>query len=296
LKNSGYKNRLKISDFLYKNIIDYDEKFIKKNLHLSDKVTDLKNNQITNKKNVLIIGNSHGKNLFYSFYLNKFLFRDYNFSYFESNPTCLLNYIKYQKLCIKKSEIQRRKNYKLSYSKIKYADIIIFSNRWSDLDIKSLADLINSDEIKKKIIIITSGFPEFNFDNFGDIFLKMDNYNNKTLIKQLYHRYTPTDKFLLNNNRFPNFLEKENIEREYYKLLNLEKYQQNIKYLKSLENKKNIIFLDQYKYVCDFSTKKCTVYTNKMEKIHIDSVGHQSLSGSEFFGKIIHKISWFRTN
>lgn len=305
LKNNGYKNRLKLSDFLYKNIIDYDEKFIKKNIDFSEQekekeggggITDLKDSQSTNKKNVLIIGNSHGKNLFYSFFLNKFLFKDYNFSYFESNPTCLLNYIKYKKLCIKKSEIKRREIYKLSYSKIRYADIIIFSNRWSGTDIASLSDLINSDEIKKKIIIITSGFPEFNFNNYRDIFSKEDNYDKKILIRQLYHRYTPVDKFLLNNNRFPNSLEKQNIEREYYNLLNLEKYQQNLKYFKSLENKKNIFFLDQYKYVCDLSIKKCTVYTDKMEKIHIDSIGHQSLSGSEFFGKIIHKISWFKIN
>jgi peptidoglycan/LPS O-acetylase OafA/YrhL len=296
LKNNGYKNRLKISDFLYNNIIDYDKKYGKKIIDYNETFTAFKNGKANDKKNVLIIGNSHGKNLFYSFYLNQHLFRNYNFLYFESNPTCLLNYIKYKNICIKKSEIKRRKNYKLFDEKIKYSDIIIFSNRWSDSDIESLSDLINTKEIKKKIIIITSGFPEFNFNNYKNIFLKEDSYNNKTLIKQLYNRYTPTDKFLLNNNRFPNFIEKENIEREYYNFLNLEKYKQNIEYFKNLEKKKSIIFLDQYKYVCDISIKKCIAYTDKMEKIHIDNVGHQSLSGSEFFGRIIHKISWFRIN
>jgi peptidoglycan/LPS O-acetylase OafA/YrhL len=296
LKNNGYKNRLKISDFLYNNIIDYDKKYVKKIIDYNETFAAFKNGKANDKKNVLIIGNSHGKNLFYSFYLNQHLFQNYNFLYFESNPTCLLNYIKYKNICIKKSEIKRRKNYKLFDEKIKYSDIIIFSNRWSDSDINSLSDLINTKEINKKKIVITSGFPEFNFNNYKNIFLKEDNYNNKTLIKQLYNRYTPTDKFLLNNNRFPNFIEKENIEREYYNFLNLEKYKQNIEYFKNLEKKNSIIFLDQYKYVCDFSIKKCIAYTDKMEKIHIDNVGHQSLSGSEFFGRIIHKISWFRIN
>ena len=298
-KNDGYKSRLKITDFLYKNIIDYDEEYKKIIFDYKDynyNFTDYSNLSSKTKKNIIIIGNSHGKNLFFSFFLNKDLFENYNFFYFESNPTCLLDYIKYKNICIKKSEIRRRINYKLSFEKIKYADIIIFANRWSESDINSLNELILSHEIKEKKIILTSGFPEFNFSKYNNKFIKGDNYYNTILISEFFKKYTPTDKFLLNNNRFPNTIEKENIEKAYYNILNLEEYNKNLKYFKNLEAKNNIIFLDQYKYVCNFTQKKCIAFTDSMKKIHIDSVGHQSLSGSEFFGKIIHKILWLKTN
>jgi peptidoglycan/LPS O-acetylase OafA/YrhL len=298
-KNDGYKSRLKITDFLYKNIIDYDEEYKKIIFdynNYNQNFTDFSNLSSKTKKNIIIIGNSHGKNLFFSFYLNKDLFENYNFFYFDSNPTCLLDYIKYKNICIKKSEIRRRINYKLSFEKIKYADIIIFANRWSESDINSINELILSHEIKEKKIILTSGFPEFNFSKYNNKFIKRDNYYNTILISEFFKKYTPTDKFLLNNNRFPNTIEKENIEKEYYNILNLEEYNKNLKYFKNLEAKNNIIFLDQYKYVCNFTQKKCIAFTDSMKKIHIDSVGHQSLSGSEFFGKIIHKILWLKTN
>jgi peptidoglycan/LPS O-acetylase OafA/YrhL len=298
-KNDGYKSRLKITDFLYKNIIDYDEEYKKIIFdynNYNQNFTDFSNLSSKTKKNIIIIGNSHGKNLFFSFFLNKDLFENYNFFYFDSNPTCLLDYIKYKNICIKKSEIRRRINYKLSFEKIKHADIIIFANRWSELDINSLNELILSHEIKEKKIILTSGFPEFNFSKYNNKFIKEDNYDNTILIREFFKKYTPTDKFLLNNNRFPNTIEKENIEREYYNILNLEEYNKNLKYFKNLEAKNNILFLDQYKYVCNFSQKKCVAFTDSMKKIHIDSIGHQSLSGSEFFGKIIHKILWLKTN
>jgi hypothetical protein len=285
---------------LYKNILDYDEVYKKKIINYNnytETFVDFSDRENNIKKNVIIIGNSHGKNLFFSFYLNSNLFKNYNFLYFDSNPTCLLIYIKYKNICIKKTEIKRRINFQLIFPKLKYADIIIFANRWNTSDLNSLNELIVSDEIKKKKIIITSGFPEFNFNNYNNNFIKINSYNNITLIKQLYKKYTPTDKFLLNHNRFPNLIEKENIEKEYYNLLNLDEYQRNIKYLRDLKNNNNnIIFLDQYKYVCNFYLKKCTVFTDKMEKIHIDSVGHQSLAGSIFFGKIIHRMSWFNIN
>ena len=53
----------------------------------------------------------------------------------------------------------------------------------------------------------------------------------------------------------------------------------------------NINFLDLFDIFCNLKDSTCDVLTENNEKIHTDSSGHISLSGSKFFGKKVYNYN-----
>lgn len=220
-----------------------------------------KNNSFDNgKKNILIIGDSHGGNFEIIFLTNAHLFKEYNFRSLGKKEILL----EYFEKNLENAE---------SYNLIEKSDVIVFSYFWSEDEFKGLEDIIEL-LVKKtnKQIILTTNNPVF--DLYG-------------------LRYTLLDFFLLKNKRAPNENELINLEKNYYNfLMEHEVYDSNNNRLKKISEKFNLILLDKSLYQCNIDTKRCLVLTNKNEKINWDS-DHHTLNGAKFLGEIIFKMGWF---
>ena len=159
---------------------------------------------------------------------------------------------------------------------------MILSTRWSEADINSLSFLNEFFKKNKMDFTIVSTAPEFNFKN--KIY---SNLNLKHINKQLFNSTTIMDRHVLLKNEIPNDIEKKYFEKLYFKRIKNTQIEINNK-LKKQSKVMNINFLDLFEIFCNLKYNTCDVLTESNEKIHTDSSGHISLSGSKFFGEKIY--------
>tara|TARA_A100001015_G_scaffold307481_1_gene403478 strand:- start:302 stop:1402 length:1101 start_codon:yes stop_codon:yes gene_type:complete len=279
IKNNGYENRLKLSNF--------QKKFLTND---NFQVDNLIFNEENNKKNILIVGNSHAKDFFRSIKQNKKLSKGYTFSLIHTQLDCLKSSVKLNiNTCSGKRQEIKNNN---EYSKIfNSSDIIIIKSRWMVRDLHSLESSIDFLlEENKKIILISSN-PEFETDNSYSI--KKNEKKNLTLLKKIYYGNLPIiDKFILTYDKKPNDLEKKIIQKNYYLNLKNNKIDEDIKnklynfnFINKDFKKNKITYVNYSKYFCDFKNQTCD-FSYLGEKIFKDNSGHLTKNGIEFINKI----------
>jgi hypothetical protein len=211
----------------------------------------------SDKYKVLIIGDSHSKDLFNVFYSNKSEYSKYEFARYGFNLEWFSN---------NDNKIKIFKNSNL----YKNSDIIIISTRWNLEKIKNIENFININENKK--IIIASSSPEFK------------------LIRQV-----PLFDYLIKNNT--NIKKSENLEEAIkkvnqfffknkhsgYQLINNKLLQKAAKLKIKILNKDDLI--------CNYKLKECFGVDNMGNKIFYD-YGHYTIDGAYFLGKRALKIQW----
>ena len=217
-----------------------------------------------NKKKVLVFGNSHGRDFFNMFYLNKKLFSEYQFSMLDGQVHCLINITK-KKLCDKKLTDSLYKNFQES-------EYFVISQNWSEKDLKSLDKITQVLKKHKKKIILTSQHPEFYFKN------------SRTIL----------DEFYLKNKKLPDLNEKKILETKKYNSESIRTKNIN-KYLYNYTNKNRIKYLNKKEFLCNFEIDKCYILTDENDKIHLDAA-HLTLSGAKYFGKKIYSLNWLDLN
>ncbi len=213
------------------------------------------------KKKVLVFGNSHGRDFFNMFALNKDLFPRYEFSMMDGQVRCLKTLIDNNSLCKKKIPKKILDNFLAS-------DIFIISTAYYQEDLDEIESVIKNLKQSKKKIILTSMMPKFYFKN------------SRSLV----------DEFFYENKRLPNQNEKEVLEKKKFDSPTQESDKINL-FLENISKKNKIKFLDKKKYLCLDESKKCYVLTDKNEKIETDG-SHLTISGAIFFGKVISRINW----
>lgn len=255
LQNNGFEKRF---NFLKKNYpsIEIDGKkldIIRNKFFLS--LEENKKN-FSNKDKILIIGDSHGKDLFLSFYLNPNLFTKYDFNFLPSN--------------IKKIEDV--------FEQIKNYNIIIFSFRWhyqgadklKNEDISNFVNKIAQLQNRNRKIIITSGTNHYKAIGYvtllDDVIMRNNNKINIINLKEYYFR----NRTFHSDSRENLLLKKEVI-------------------------KNKIIYLNKEDYLCDLFNKQCDYITDNNKKIFTD-YGHYTLDGAKFFGKKIYELDWLKIN
>ena len=209
-----------------------------------------------NKEKVLIVGDSFGKDLFLSFYLNASLFSKYDFEFLPSNI----------------------KNIQSTFEQIKKYNVVIFSFRWhyegaDNLKNENIANFVNkiaSLQNMKKKIIVTSGGNHYKANNF----------------------VTLLDNVIINNKNKINI---NNLKNHYYNNRTFHSNSRENLILKSEVIKNKIIYLNREDYLCDLEHKECHYITDERRKIFYD-YGHYTLDGAKFLGEQMHKINWFRTD
>jgi len=256
IKNKGFEYRF-----------PSDGKFNLDNLKYTEQVR-LKKYELGNpsfisedKKKILIFGNSHGRDFFNMFALNRELFPKYEFSMMDGQFRCL-KFLNKKKLCKKKIS-------KKMLDIFNQSDIFIISTRYTQRDFKEFEKIIQILSIYKKKIIITSNSPIFYFKN------------SRNLIDEFYYK----------NQRLPNKEEKLIIEKNKFKFKKNSNLDNQL--LREISKKNNIRFLDKIDYICANIELKCSVLTDKNEKIHHDEA-HQTLAGSKYFGRIVAEQDWLK--
>ncbi len=281
INNNGYENRFKNLKNIYgdnkfdrgfyenerESIIDqiiedkklyyykyfYTSRFFKKVLWFEKK---------ENKKNILIVGNSHGYDLFTSLYLNKKIFNDLDFAYYRFQVRDIKDEKKYQELINSPNFIN--------------ADIVLISSYYG-LNKKNNIDeaqdiLIFSEKIKKynKKLVVSSysvvfeekhGIPitSYLIEKYK-IFSKKDYFKNDIFKKELFKNI---DKGIIKRN----------------------------KRIENLMRINNIKYLDKTDYTCSFLKEECDIFTNEGHIIYFDT-DHYTLKGAKYYGKKMYDINW----
>jgi len=227
------------------------------------------------RKNVLIVGNSHGEDMLRILSLtslsNEIYFNlaspkirkdDYNFQ------------VNYLLIFLQKNRaiIDRYNGDFLNHLEKQYnnADLIILSTKYFPIDLNILDELLqNLKRDNKKVIL---------FDNALQISTKAGSNLNRL------------DNFVYENKRLPNSSELTKIEKEIFEDLNSTR-DVNLK-LKEIANNNNVYLIERKKIFCDLIKKKCPAFIGGKYKIYYD-YGHITSKGAEFFARKIEKNKLF---
>jgi len=218
--------------------------------------------QENNKINVLIMGNSHGQDLYNSLSQNFKETSLYNFAIIDiSNFSCFLE---------NKEIINCFKNTgsKLAFNTFKKSNIIIFHNRWTKENIDMIKNLNALSKKNNKKLVIALNRQQFNYHVSNSL---------TTLDKNLFEN--SINKSVKNLNHVFN-----KSEIDYYKIRDPKVDSTNYE-LKKLTKQYNIITFDFSKFQCFNQNKRCKIVTPNNEKIYWD-YGHFTLQGAKYFGKL----------
>ena len=232
------KNQNKISLRRQKNIFSFE----RDNVNFSPQFDA--NNK---KKKILIVGDSHSKDLFNMFKTNENKYKNYEFARYGINLKNLENY---------------RKNFLVSSHNFKLAEYILYTQRYEKDDLQFIDKLIDLSRVQKKKLIIFLKRPEFE-DN---------DKKNRTIL----------DKFYLENGQK---IQKENMDKFLYKQLNVKNFKKINQQIRD-KYTNVVVFYDLYEVICDQNQKKCHSINESGNKIFYD-YGHLTLNGSKFIGNIL---------
>jgi len=222
-----------------------------------------KNFLANNKKNVLIVGNCHGEDIFFTFVLDKERYKNYNFA---MHPRIEIG--QFNNIIKKKTNLYKK------------ADIIIFATKWrtktesqnSTNDFSDLDKTIQKIKKDNKKLIIFGPNPEFKY----------------TLNKYRFTKiYLTNYKKKLIENGTTNLSNKEliNLEKEYYfQYENNKDIIETNQKLKNISKKNNIKFIDLTSMVCDKDKKVCKFRSNKNKDEIFRDYGRFSMTGLSYFG------------
>jgi peptidoglycan/LPS O-acetylase OafA/YrhL len=212
---------------------------------------------------VLLVGNSHSKDLFNVFWFSKSMARAFQIARYG----CQVKELKTATAPIFSSP-----NYRA-------ADIVIIVSAFSDEDIQALPAVLNNIANDRKSVVVVQNI--FAFPVFGN--------------------FTLADKDIFAFMRaYPDFrdrmpqLETE-INETYYKA-----YSEGIarkgaqdanQRIRSIAKERNIVVLDRMDYVCDRANELCYGVNSDIEKLFYD-YGHHTLAGARFFGKRLDHLGW----
>ena len=218
----------------------------------------------SDKKNILIVGNSYADDLLELFYNNEKLNEEYyfytaladeNLSNYQIN--CLLNFLEKKKLiCDKNSFSYFEKQYGKSHYII-FAERFKYGETYSNPDFDKVLQYLQKDN--KRFIVF------------------LDDLRGADILDIYIHR-----KGDLPDQDNLNKLEKKFFQKVIdWRKKDLEKVKR--KFLKN-----NIKFITRSELYCDFQNKKCPLIRNN-DKLYLD-YGHLTKNGAEYFSKKGHKI------
>ena len=264
ISNEGYKDR-----FPNESKFNLDNRKYKKERLLNNQEIGSPIFKENNQKKVLIIGNSNAQDLFNSLYLNKELFKNYQFSIIKSQVFCFEQFFIEETLCnidgIKK--IKASKKIKNIFAS---SEVIVIGTAYKEKDFEKLDQIIKRFKKLGKKVILTSQTPNFYYTNA------------RTLV----------DHFYIKNKRLPNETELLQLEEKKFNSIYDEMEKINKEVFK-IANINNLKVLNKQELLCRKELKRCFVLTNDKDKMHEDGE-HITLSGARFVGKRIYETNWLQ--
>ena len=228
-----------------------------------DSIYDIEKNfsDHINKKKILIIGDSHARDLtraLISFKENNKLFE---FSFMQMND--FLNYNK---------KTPKTPKTKKNNQRINSAEYVFLSRQFTSEknQIKSIKTINKLVKNLNKTFVIVGSAPEF-YTSEGDLLLTFLIENEKNI------------DYLMNKNY-------QFINRYFYLNLKSHLFNINVK-LKNLAKDLNVNYLDRFDFTCDLKDNYCWAFDDRGKKNFFD-YSHFTTEGMIFFGKKIHEINW----
>ena len=258
ITKDGFRSRFNNINNFFPNFEIDGLYLVKKRDQFYDKIDNIKK-FTTNKTNVLIVGDSHGKDLYLALYQNINNFKEFDFAYFSTEGNFNINHI--EKLI----------NDKL----ISDAEIVIFSVYWerqfrnNHNEIDKIFKKISELKKQGKKIIITSN----------------------TNVYKSYSYKTPIDKIVLKEKSELNLLDINSYKNYYFNNREINALSDINLYIKKLSNFFKFIYLNKEEYLCNLQRKECDYITPDGYKIFYD-YGHYTLEGSKYLGQKIYKDDW----
>ena len=204
---------------------------------------------------ILIVGNSHAKNLFIALQQNKSKFPTMEFAIYRMQIAAQGRTI---------SQLIQAENFSA-------ADIILISTNFREdatrNDMKALPNFISKVESMGKTVVLTSNSPRFsnyNSDTVFDHLLKTQRHKvSSEMINSNYFKKLDKDVLLINNR------------------------------LAFLADQRNLLFLDKFDFSCDMPMGACTGITPDGFKVYFDGE-HYTIEGARYLGSVIHSTGWMR--
>ncbi len=246
----------------------------------------------TNTKKVLILGDSHARDMFLMFWLNEHLFPEFEFA-IPSNHVSVTP--KSNKCFVtsesKRSAVVRHDNYKQS-------DIIVISESYSfdpkilEKQLSCLSRLVDLLKGDGKQVVVTSKnvilpglrqVPKRMVVHTGE-------WDHFTTLYSRRTRLRPADLFLLTNGAFT----MEKFER--YAFNRIREFQAPTDdALEELSRQKGVKFLKKMDYLCDLGKRSCELFSKDGYKLRFDK-GHHTIAGNKHFGQKIAELGWFNVD
>ena len=238
--------------------------------------------QSKDKIKILIVGDSHSKDLFNAFSQNSNLFKKYEILRYGTDNRSSLSFDK---------NLNEADLIKFNQSKIfNQSNIIIISNYFSDEESFDKLNIFLKTFKNKKKIILTSN---------SNIYMSPKKSTTNIFFNA---KLTLFDDFLLKNKKEKKFIDKDlssddkyKINNYYYENLNLDILNNINNKLKKLAKKHDVQFIRKKDYQCNLNKKICFGVTDRGMKIHFDN-DHYTLEGAKFFGERIFDIKWLKIN
>ena len=256
INNDGFKNRFPNSNVFS---LDY-QKYLREVNNLKYEIGNPQFKDLK-KKNVLVIGDSHGRGTFNALKLNEDLFENFEFSIIDVEIECLKTINDSFKIC---------NNYMTKLQKNIFLDseLIIMSTSYSDIDLLHLDDVIKNLNSYNKKIIIFSNKPGFYFENYKSF----------------------VDRFFLENKKLPQGEDMVQIKKKYFNSIDSKSKKVNVE-LKKIATNYGIYYFDTSKLICNYEESVCEFITKNNEKIIFDDF-HYTIEGAKYIGQKIFKLGW----
>ena len=229
----------------------------------------------SNKKNALIVGNSHGEDTLKILSLTNLKDKIY---FNMASPK------------IRKDDYNFQIEYLLKFLEENKAKIDYYDKNWLDHLTKQYA---NAD-----LIILTSDYSENDLKILDRLIqlLKLDNkkvmiFNNALEIKQQSsYNLNRLDYYVYKHKKLPKNKELKQIEKKMFEDIDNTK-EINMK-IKEIAEKNNIYLIEREKIFCDLVKKKCPAVTDNGYKIYWD-YSHITNEGAKYFAKKIQNNKLF---
>lgn len=202
---------------------------------------------------ILIVGNSHAKNLFIALRQNNDRSPKMEFAMYRMQ-------IDSQEKTV--AQLIEAKNFMA-------ADIILISTNFREdvkrNDLKALPHFVDKMESMGKTVVLTSNSPKFINYSADTIFDRLTKTGQERLTPQL-------------------------INATYFKSLDASVFSTNAQLLHFAEQR-NLVFLNKFDFSCNLPKSTCTGITPEGFKAYFDGE-HYTVEGARHFGRVIHDTGW----
>jgi len=215
--------------------------------------------------NILLVGNSHSKDLFNVLYYSRYLSEGLNMSRYGSQIR----------------DLSDSNNRFYTSENFFDADIVILVSRYSESDISELETVIDQLVYHEKEVVLVKNI--FEFDQFGGA---------RNLSDYMLSKLSGGEELVDNSSSIAEIINRKHFEK-YSSRSTAELVIKANEVIDKLAEKKGITVLDRMDYVCDSEAQLCYAIDSNYNKFFYD-YGHHTLAGAQFFGKRVSNVDWLK--